>query len=73
MRPKLGYFAVLLSLDHTISVKLHTMIAGDNVSHLVELKLSKKNLGPKSGPNRPKSGLNLGFSLFLKLCSLVFD
>ena len=44
------------------------MIAWNNVLLLVEVKLKYENCGPKSGPNRPKSGPKLGFlSFFLKL------
>ena len=38
-------FAFFLSLDYTFSLKLHTMIACENVLNLVALKLMEKILG----------------------------
>ena len=46
IRPKMSFFAILLSLDHTFSLILHAMIACDNVQQLI--KTDEKNLGDTS-------------------------
>ena len=54
-------FGIFLSLDQTFSFKLHRIIACNNVSHLVEEKFTKKNLGPKIVPE------NSFFAIFSSL------
>ena len=41
------FLAILLSLHHTFSLKLHIIIDSDNVYHLAEVKPTKENLGQK--------------------------
>ena len=55
------FFTNFLSLDYTFSLKLRTVIACNNVYHIVEIKLMKKYLGSRFGPSGPKSGPNLDF------------
>ena len=55
-----------------LSLKLHTVIASDNVKHLVEVKARKIFLGPKFDPDRPKSGRKLNFSQFSEVWFISF-
>ena len=45
IRSKMRFFAIFLSLDRTFFLKLHTVIACNIVSHLVEVKSTKKIIG----------------------------
>ena len=69
IRSKMRFFVILLNLDHTFSLKLHTMIACDNIWYLVELKLSKKNVGAQIWVKRAKMGPKIRF--FAIFSSLV--
>ena len=51
-----------MSLDHMFSLKLHRMIACDNVLHLVEVEPSKETLGAQMCAKRVKMRPKLGFS-----------
>ena len=44
--PEIRFFAIFSSLLHQFSLKLHTVIACKNVSHVVEVKSMKKSFGP---------------------------
>ena len=63
--PEMRFFAIFSSLVHYFSLKLHTMIAGNNV----ELKPTKKIGGPNSGQNL---GPKLGFLLFSQVLFISF-
>ena len=68
IRSKMRFFVILLNLDHTFSLKLHTMIACDNIWYLVELKLSKKNVGAQIWVKRAKMGPKIRFfAIFSRL------
>ena len=62
--PKLVFVAISSSLVHYFSFKMHRMIAWNNVLLLVEVKLTKKNLGSNFWSSGPKSGPKLGFLPF---------
>ena len=56
IRPETRFFAIFSSLLHQFSLKLHTVIACNNVQHVVEVKSMKKfwvliwSKGAKIGP-----------------------
>ena len=58
------FFSIFSSLVHQISIKLHRMIAWDNVQIVIEVKPAERNWGPEFGANRSKQGPNLGFLSF---------
>ena len=59
IKPKTKFFVIFSSLVHLFSLKLHTMIACNNVQHLAEVKPMKKVLEHKFGPKEPKLGPKL--------------
>ena len=70
-------FAIFLSLDHKFPLKLHTMIACDNIQHMLEVKPTKES-GARTGAKRAKirpeirffvisSSLHYSFSLILHM------
>ena len=54
------FFFHFLSLVYYFFFNLHTVIAFNNVQHLVEVKPTKRNFGPKQG-------LKLGFLSFFQV------
>ena len=72
IRPKTGFFPIFSSVVYQFFLKLHTMIACNNLQHLLEVKSmeKKKKIGtPNFGQVRPKTRF---FCHFLKFGSLVF-
>ena len=70
-------FAISLSLDHKFPLKLHTMIACDNIQHMLEVKPTKES-GARTWAKRAKirpeirffvisSSLHYLFSLILHM------
>ena len=61
IRSEIVLYAIFSSLVHQFSFKLHRVIVQNNVQRLVEVKLRKKNQGPKFGANGPKLGPKIRF------------
>ena len=70
--PKIRFFAIFSSLLDQFSLKLHTVIACNNVQHVVEVKSLKKFWALLCGPRGPKSVPKLGFLLFSQVCLISF-
>ena len=66
------FFAIFSNLDHKFSVKFNMMIVCNTVYDVVEVRPTKKILGPKFGPIKPKSGPKLGFLLFSQVWFISF-
>ena len=63
------FFLIFLSLDHRFYLKLNTMIACNNVEHLVEVTSTNKSLGAQIYTKRAKTGPKIKF--FAYFSSLV--
>ena len=61
--PKTRFFVIFSSLVHQFSLKLHTVIACNNVKYLVEVKPTRKYFGHKFGPKRDKIRTRIVFFL----------
>ena len=68
--PKARFFVIFSSLVQYFSLKLHSVIACNNVQHVGDIKF--KTFGSKFGPKGPNQFQNQVFCHFLKFGSLVF-
>ena len=73
IRPETRFFVIFSNLVYQFSLKLNTMIACNNVKHLVYVKSTNKFFwGPNFGQRGQNPAQNQFFCNFLKFGSLVF-
>ena len=66
--PEIKFFTIFSDMAHQLSIILYRMIAWNNVSLLVQIKLMRKTDGLKLA----KTELKLGFSPFSQVCLIKF-
>ena len=70
--PETRFFAIFSSLLHQFSLKVHTVVACDNVYHEVEMKSVKNFLSPNLVEGGQNQSRNQVFCYFFKFGSVIF-